>query len=739
MMRRCLCSPSCRFSPLQQNNRARLLSSGWSGASEWTKQKLRNILKAATAEHDNGKAHQKKKKQQIVDAEPVTKKTDSLARLPTWLEDWRSEFPADTPSDRRYRKVQATHRIVAIAAERVLEPSAVALLGVSASVVLSLGAIEATMMCSELSMDAAKFAARYALEQIPTSCVWGTQDAKLIATAMGYDHQVLLISFDPTNASDALTLLNIQLLATARSMAAGFMLLTQLVRVGSIGAAAPGVYEERIRLGREPPIIPREGGLIFRFAGVESDATVTSLRRMKSHLFPVFEDPKVMGPTVALQSEGRRLPVFWCVRPERYGLSYSWNGFPVSNDCFIRTKMGRNVLLIEADATNSDDPLSLGDQALDLTIDDASQGFSRIQELFESATTVVGEFHTMRVFLGNSIELSKSGGGHSFTLRHRIRYAKEVDVLIDSHAPVLKEILGWCDRVVGKDKRVLFQTSNRQYFVSLQLLMRRYGYDIYDPLDWRTLPVDDDDDYDDGGMSEEMSEETPLDSDDEKKSLEQESPKRVRSLSHVLVDDDETELVYWGSDYGGTVESRQLTKQAALRRLTNVSHLPRLVYYDKTAETVNAVQALINAGEVDAANCCALLDKREGTLTLKGFLNKKSELIQDDKMSWRRKTASLENEVDDSSRGNGLHIICSSTIYDDLFRRVRQWTRMGYTASQIQRELDIRHRAIIKQTLDVQEAVADEVKQEEETAESTVFEDTQSFEDASSDDEAKNT
>jgi hypothetical protein len=99
MMRRCLCSPPCRSSPLQQNHRARLFSSGWSGVSDWTK-KLRNILNAATEEHDDRKAHHKKKKQQIVDAEPVTKKTDSLARLPTWLEDWRSEFPAGTSEKR---------------------------------------------------------------------------------------------------------------------------------------------------------------------------------------------------------------------------------------------------------------------------------------------------------------------------------------------------------------------------------------------------------------------------------------------------------------------------------------------------------------------------------------------------------------------------------------------------------------------------------------------------------------
>ena len=125
--------------------------------------------------------------------------------------------------------------------------------------------------------------------------------------------------------------------------------------------------------------------------------------------------------------------------------------------------------------------MSLGDHSLDLTIDDASQGFRRIQDLYNIAKEkgTIPPFRTLRVFLGNSLEESKSGGGYSYTLRHRVRYAKEVDVLIDSKAPVLQQILRWCNRVAGKDRRVLFQTSSRVYFLNLQLIMRRYGYELY--------------------------------------------------------------------------------------------------------------------------------------------------------------------------------------------------------------------------------------------------------------------
>lgn len=364
----------------------------------------------------------------------------------------------------------------------------------------------------------------------------------------------------------------------------------------------------------------------------------------------------------------------------------------------MKTNMGKNVLLLEADATNSDDPLSLGDQALDLTIEDASQGFRRIQELYRSSSALP-PFRTFRVYLGNSLELAKSGGGHSYTLRHRIRYAKEVDVLIDSRAPVLREVLSWCERVTGDDNSVLFQTNNRQYFLSLQLIMKQYGYDVFDPLDWHMLSNDDD-------------RQEAFDQDNET----EQARKSSRSLLQVLMDD-RMESDRKGGDNEEQMKLTRSTKQDTLRRLAKLSRLPRLVYYGKTAETVNAMQALIHAGEVDG-DCCALLDKREGTLSLTDILNEQSDLIQESRSKWRwKEEPPVDPEADMSSKPpNGLHIICSSTIYDDLFRQVRQWIRMGYKDTQVQKELDIRFQDIIRQSQEVKETVT-EVTEEEETPE----------------------
>ena len=44
--------------------------------------------------------------------------------------------------------------------------------------------------------------------------------------------------------------------------------------------------------------------------------------------------------------------------------------------------------------------------------------------------------------------------------------------------------------------------------------------------------------------------------------------------------------------------------------------------------------------------------------------------------------------LDSPKKAAGLYMICSSAIYDDLYRQVRQWTRMGYPALDIQAELE---------------------------------------------------
>jgi len=74
----------------------------------------------------------------------------------------------------------------------------------------------------------------------------------------------------------------------------------------------------------------------------------------------------------------------------------------------------------------------------------------------------------------------------------------------------------------------------------------------------------------------------------------------------------------------------------------------------------------------------------------------------------------------------GLHIVCSSLIYDDLFRQVRQWARLGFSGPAIQKELDVRFQDIIQQHIQIRENVMEKVveegKNEKEAMETVVEE-----------------
>ena len=242
-------------------------------------------------------------------------------------------------------------------------------------------------------------------------------------------------------------------------------------------------------------------------------------------------------------------------------------------------------------------------------------------------------------------------------------------------------------------------------------------------------------------------------------------------------------------DDGDGDEDRKDGGDTAQSYATALSRMPRLVYYETTAETVNAVQALVTAGEADAGNCCALIDKQEGVSFLESVLRRKPGLqakraqeqrVRDMKAEMndmvyeevhaltkgdrqrqeraKRKRQSLadalDERADDSSSspaasasaspaasseakshrvarsgeggashqpsaadsldllkeswtGDRLHIICSSVIYDELFRQVRQWAREGNSATSIQKELDLRFQDVITQSIEVRDTVAE--------------------------------
>ena len=723
----------------------------------------------------------------IVDNDPSSHQLDghdgrTNKRLPQLNFRNYDEFPSLKSSyNDMWIQRRSMVRITKMAIERVLEPPTIHLLGAAACAALTVAAVEGSLLCQNpTSPDSIAFIMRYSIEQLFPSVVWETNDAKLVATAMQLDPETLLRDTSGTTPESASLLLQTQLLQSSRHFWAGFMMIAQFIRAASISFDAVKVYEERIELGQEPPFLLRRpntkqsfgtisgfadsintmrtsnasGGLVVRLCGVRSHVSEVSLSKMStSSFFPVFEDPSLIQFLVKKYSKGYRVPVYWCVAPSTYGASYAWDGFPTDEACFIYGKdTNDKILVLEADATNGNDPLALSEAALDLTIDDASQGFRRILDRYYKKTNMVAgkDFRTLRVYLGNSMEVQSTGGGHNYTLRHRVRYAKEVDVLVDSRAPVLKRVLEWCESVASNDRAIFFQTSSREYFLSLKRLLKQYGYDIYDPLDLRAMKLklvaDNRIDDDEAGIA-------TVDEEDE-----QQNEKSFLSIllqdeqfiqSHIR-DWEEDAMFLHGmmdatkkktsskksdSDVKSTAKKSdgvrilQEERKEMLRSVAKMASLPRLVHMRTTAETVNAVEALVMAGEVNASNCCALIDRQEGVQALERTLRRETRFVQESNQAhqWslydtilpntsNTKTTSSGNDGkddDDDDEENpdrtvttgGLHIICSSSIHDNLFRQCRQWARMGYTASEIQAEFDAQYVDLLRQIHTVQQEV----------------------------------
>ena len=660
------------------------------------------------------------------------------------------------------RDAKSLPSILKIAASTLIEPPTLHLLAFTAWATMGVASLEAIILCHEWpwweSWEAGRFVWWYSIHQLVPSIVWDSQDATLIAKSLELDPTTLLRDLssnvvgpssstaittttttvassmdDPTAAAAdpvvvATALLRLHFLETVRFFVAGFMMIASIVRAAGVSAGAFSVYEDRIRLGREPPLpLPPSDdnahpapGVVIRLCGRDSFTTEVSMNHMGVHLLPIFEHPDRVQHLVWKHSEQLHRPVYWCVKEHKYGSNYSWDQFPVddwmlagpwnktSDETMTTTtttigpKNQRKILFLEADATNPHDPLALGNAALDLNLDDASQGFRRLQERFSRAHPP-GEpkpFRTLRVYLGNSMEVSRTGGGHSYTLRpldprslwlcqtkhyHRTHHQKNQEDKSDERrtnqtnetgkeGPSSRNTEELFDIVTPSvaglimDDPVLLDIAQRHGMAGVLSML---GGGVYD------------------------TPKTPEGNESQDRRQQQQQPQDVEMLRHVA----------------------------------KMAHMPRLVHMPTTAETVNAVEALITAGEVDATNCCAILERQGGVAALEYILQQKSDLVRGERhQEWiheesndyndvRATTGQKNNEGHGNNNNNnndppplnrwgearkrragggaGLQMICTSSIYDDLFRQVRIWARMGFTSAQIQKEIDVRFHKIL--------------------------------------------
>ncbi|KAE9338850.1 hypothetical protein PF008_g11854 [Phytophthora fragariae] len=620
------------------------------------------------------------------------------------------EFPGRSVVDRHAmtldRELQVLRRIARVSVRSIAQPARLALLGVCSSGVLGLSAYEALLLldpAQPTTLDSLLFVYKYATHNFLASCIWETRAPELVAQALGLDAAQLLRVFDPaTSSTDAALQLRIMSVFTARAMLAGFMVVTQLLNiVRASGTAALG-YSENVYSGLEPPLQGIEERVI-RLAGKGSDVTEVSMARYGAHILPVFEDPEQHRHLVAQWSLNGRVPCVWCVSKGRYGFRHSWTGLHVDESFLLRTTTGKYILCIEADATLKDRafelrvmPKSPLPKDEELSVEEASQAYRLVER--QAALALQRPFRSLCVLLGDSRQPCDLGGESFVTLRERTRLKQEVNVLIDSKAPLLLEVLKWCGRFVD-DRKTLVLDVTPHNFTPLRLFLEHHGYAVLTPAEAVEF-----EERERAEIAAEVKAKADAEEQDQRHRQELEEHDLALAGSSWQSDpnsdgkqkaNQDTQTLEKNSNAGAaqdkattqannelTSKNKSKEKEAneapAARRGKKPEKLPRLLYYPTTAATINAVHATLTSGDglSDPRRCCVLINQPFG-------LEHLDELAED--------------------AGEKFHPVCAAEIYDDYFRQVRIWTRMGHSAAVIQRELDQRFESV----RDVLDAIAD--------------------------------
>ncbi|RQM09658.1 hypothetical protein DD237_007100 [Peronospora effusa] len=583
------------------------------------------------------------------------------------------------------REAQVLRRIARVSIQSIVQPARLVLLGICSCGVFGFSGYEAFLLLDPMqpmTLDSLLFVYKYATHNFLASCIWETRAPELVVQSLGLDPMQLLKVFDPaTSSADAALQLKVMNVFTARAMLAGFMVVTQLLNiVRASGKAALG-YSENVYSGLEPPL----QGIterIIRLAGKGSDVTEVSMTRYGAHILPVLEEPKKHRHLVAMWSLNGRVPCVWCVPKDQYGFRHSWTGLDVDESFLLRTTTGKYILCIEADATLKDRAFELrvmpkapSPRDEELSVEDASQAYRLVER--QAALALKRPFRSLCVLLGDSRQPCDLGGESFVTLRDRTRLKQEVNVLIDSKAPLLLEVLKWCGRFVDGRKTLVLDVTPHN-FMPLKLFLEHHGYAVLTPAE--AVKFEERERAEIAAEAKAKAEAEELD----RKQREQERGKRDSNLDITQTTSGDSRKTEKNSSTSSVSDNTTTQPQeagksamqskdkeskngegATTRRNNKPEKLPRLLYYPTTAATINAVHATLTSGDgvSDPRRCCVLINQPFGLEHL--------------------------NELAENA-GENFHPVCAAEIYDDYFRQVRIWTRMGHSAAVIQHELDQR-------------------------------------------------
>ncbi|CAE7736234.1 unnamed protein product [Symbiodinium sp. CCMP2592] len=230
-----------------------------------------------------------------------------------------AEFMTDTEECIRLWSQERAQRLAKSVLVATSDRIGMQRLAICTAITLGAAMIEATLFVNFSHPAAFFFILRYAAEQLLPSVVWLTQDAALVADAMGYSPEELLVFHIMDPAKKAARMLAAGQCHAVRSVAAGFGLLGQLFQIAQITTNTRKQFDERVRLGEEPPLSSGANERVIRLCGDFSFVTYTTASKQgKYHVLPVM-DPNSMRMLAEKVTLGFRYPLFLGVQSKLWG------------------------------------------------------------------------------------------------------------------------------------------------------------------------------------------------------------------------------------------------------------------------------------------------------------------------------------------------------------------------------------------------------------------------------------
>lgn len=273
----------------------------------------------------------------------------------------------------------------------------------------------------------------------------------------------------------------------------------------------------------------------------------------------------------------------------------------------------------------------------------------------------------VRVLLADSSMPIQTGGGASTSLRQYVTAYNEIDVFIDSKAPLLRALESWADSACGNQGHdgagaaaaTSLVASGNAGSSPTGIAPNTRSNPWFKQLGWSV------DDLSNPQQVARTAAAAAAAAAAANPSTHASAANGLKGSRGTIVFDTRNKTYF--ETMKRLLESRGwlVVDCPVLDREAEINLVPDavwIVYEDSTTNTAHKVRQLVLNGHVEPSRCCALLDKQEGIDQLR--------------------------KLSEESRLPPLPFVCSSEVYDGLFSLVRKKIREGTPNTVIQATLD---------------------------------------------------